>query len=190
MRHEPRLCAAGKHRRTDPLAVHASCHYHQPQSLQIVLRQGKSFNTNNFPLDVRRYEWLRATLSQELRVDLPSAEKVVLEMGEMLGRIHWLGGYDARDVEFIMGGDGFTGVVSTSSTSTRCGHGGGLPKTFRDCSTHSSKMIHIIPGPRDGGSLYRRFREGYLLAYPPTDCGRSIVEAFLTAIEKKDGIVG
>jgi hypothetical protein len=77
------------------------------------LSQGKEsrfVNTNNFPLDAHRYEWLRATLHEKLQMELPSAEEVALEMGEMLGKIHWRGCYDARDVEFIMGGDGSFGV--------------------------------------------------------------------------------
>jgi hypothetical protein len=76
--------------------------------------QSKEFrfvNTNNFLLDVQRYEWLRATLNDKMQLDLSSAEEVALEMGEMLGKIHWRGGYDARDVEFIVGGDGSTGVT-------------------------------------------------------------------------------
>jgi hypothetical protein len=74
-------------------------------------KDSRFVNTNNFPLDVRRYEWLRATLKEKSDMVLPSAEEVALEMGEMLGKIHWLGGYDARDVEFVMGGDGLNGVL-------------------------------------------------------------------------------
>jgi hypothetical protein len=74
-------------------------------------KDSRFVNTNNFPLDVRRYEWLRATLKEKSNMVLPSAEELALEMGEMLGKIHWLGGYDARDVEFVMGGDGLNGVL-------------------------------------------------------------------------------
>ena len=31
--------------------------------------------------------------------------KIMYGMGEMLGRLHWLGGYDGRDIEFV---DGFS----------------------------------------------------------------------------------
>jgi hypothetical protein len=68
-------------------------------------------NTNNFPLDVQRYEWFRATSKERFNMILPSAEKVAEHMGEILGWIHWICGYDARDVEFVIGGDGFNGVL-------------------------------------------------------------------------------
>jgi hypothetical protein len=45
------------------------------------------------------------------------------------------------------------------------------------------------PRPRDGSSMYTCFRQGYLLAYPPTDTYRLKAEAFLAAIEKKDGLL-
>jgi len=73
--------------------------------------ESRFVNTNNFPLDVQRHEWLRASLDDKMQLDLPSAEKVALEMGEMLGRIHWRAGYDVRDIEFIVGGDGYTRVA-------------------------------------------------------------------------------
>lgn len=66
-------------------------------------------NTNNFPLDVKRFNMLRHD-NEDL--GLPSAEEVALEMGDMLARIHWRAGLDARDVEFIMGGDGITSSIT------------------------------------------------------------------------------
>lgn len=45
------------------------------------------------------------------------------------------------------------------------------------------------PRPRDGGPMYRKFREGYLLAYPPMDNCRVVAEMFLTAIEERDGVL-
>ncbi|KAA8913029.1 hypothetical protein FN846DRAFT_931516 [Sphaerosporella brunnea] len=154
--------------------------------------QGKGsrfVNTNNFPLDVQRYQWLRATLSEEIQVHLPSAEEIALEMGEMLGRIHWHGGYDARDVEFIMGGDGFVGVTFYVIDFNQMRPWG---RSYEDVSVLVDAFFQndpYYPRPRDGGSMYRGFREGYLLAYPPTENSRVIAEAFLTAIEEKDGIV-
>lgn len=65
-------------------------------------------NTNNFPLDIQRFGFLRHSLED---LDLPSAEEIALEMGDMLARIYWRAGYDARDVEFVMGGDGYSGVT-------------------------------------------------------------------------------
>lgn len=66
-------------------------------------------NTSNFPLDVGRFNMLRRD-NEDL--GLPSAEEVALEMGDMLARIHWRAGFDARDVEFVMGGDGMTSSVT------------------------------------------------------------------------------
>ena len=69
-------------------------------------KRPRFINTNNFPMDSFRYEWLRTIVGEMF---LPSAEEVALEIGEMLGRIHWHGGYDGRDIEFVMGGDGLAG---------------------------------------------------------------------------------
>ncbi|TFY74431.1 hypothetical protein EWM64_g9581, partial [Hericium alpestre] len=57
-------------------------------------------NPNNFPLDVARYD----QLWQERQDDLSPKEEVAEGMGEMLSKIHWIAGYDARDVEFVMAG--------------------------------------------------------------------------------------
>lgn len=66
-------------------------------------------NTSNFPLDVKRFNMLRHD-NEDLW--LPSAEEVALEMRDMLARIYWRAGFDARDVEFIMGGDGITSYIT------------------------------------------------------------------------------
>lgn len=60
-------------------------------------------NTNNFPINVASYRLLLDNLAEDL---LP-IEVVAQGMGEMLSRIHWTAGYDARDIEFVMGGDAF-----------------------------------------------------------------------------------
>jgi hypothetical protein len=44
-------------------------------------------------------------------VDYPTVDDIAYGMGVMLGRFHWDGGYDGRDVEFIMGGTSFSGVA-------------------------------------------------------------------------------
>ena len=64
------------------------------------LRPSAFVNPCNFPLDVARY----ASLRQECPDALDAIEEVVEGMGEMLSRIHWVAGYDARDVEFVMAG--------------------------------------------------------------------------------------
>lgn len=68
---------------------------------------GRFFNSANFPLDAARYNNLRE--STPTNMELPDLLEVAAGMGEMLGRIHFMGGYDARDIEFVLGGDGFSG---------------------------------------------------------------------------------
>ncbi len=69
----------------------------------------KFFNTENFPLDEDRYGLLYSAFPG----CLPSVHEVAWGMGEMLARLHYRASVDARDVEFVLGGDGGAG------TSTR-----------------------------------------------------------------------
>jgi hypothetical protein len=73
-------------------------------------RPNRFFNSANFPLDVSRYRKLLEAAVEGYCV-YPSVEDIAYGMGEMLGRLHWLAGYDGRDVEFIMGGASFSGVA-------------------------------------------------------------------------------
>lgn len=68
------------------------------------------FNSANFPLDVDRYQMIKA-LDHADECGYPDVQEIVFGMGEMLGRLHWRAGYDARDVEFVMGGASFSGVA-------------------------------------------------------------------------------
>ena len=68
---------------------------------------GLFINPINFPLDVSRYEIL---LSRTAGGTLLSVMDVADGLGEMLSRIHWIAGYDGRDIEFVMGGDGYGSV--------------------------------------------------------------------------------
>ena len=63
-------------------------------------------NTLNFPLDEARYTQLA-----ELFTFLPSASDIARGMGSMLFRLHQRASVDARDVEFILGGDGGAGFT-------------------------------------------------------------------------------
>ena len=68
------------------------------------------FNSANFPLDVSRYrKLLEVTVGDGCLY--PSVEEIAYGMGEMLGCVHWRAGYDGRDVEFVMGGASFSGLV-------------------------------------------------------------------------------
>lgn len=72
------------------------------------VRHSKFVNPVNFPLDVARYTALCAR--PDIRAQLLPIEEVVGGMGEMLARVHWIAGYDARDIEFVMGGTGYGAV--------------------------------------------------------------------------------
>jgi hypothetical protein len=73
-------------------------------------RPNRFFNSANFPLDVSRYRKL-LEVAVEGNCVYPSVEDIAYSMGEMLGRLHWRAGYDGRDVEFVMSGASFSGVV-------------------------------------------------------------------------------
>lgn len=73
-----------------------------------VIGPSRFFNSENFPLDPVRYRRLQQLQELSTR-GLSILEEVAYGMGEMLGRIHWRGGYDARDIEFVFGGDGYDG---------------------------------------------------------------------------------
>jgi hypothetical protein len=62
-------------------------------------RQPMFINSNNYPL----YRTYYAELTQHVQ-GLHSIEEVAEGMGEMLGHIHWRRGFDARDIEFVLGG--------------------------------------------------------------------------------------
>ncbi|PIL29526.1 hypothetical protein GSI_08334 [Ganoderma sinense ZZ0214-1] len=64
------------------------------------LRPSAFVNPNNFPIDVTRYD----ALYMERQNTLLPKEEVAAGMGEMLSRIQWIAGYDARDIEFVMAG--------------------------------------------------------------------------------------
>src|ERR1700761_3471728 len=71
-------------------------------------RPSRFFNSANFPLDVSRYTLMS---DQGNANNYPRVDEIVHGMGEMLGRLHWRGGYDGRDIEFVMGGASFSGVA-------------------------------------------------------------------------------
>lgn len=50
-------------------------------------------------------------IMEKKHIPMPTAREVSFGMGEMLGQIHWTGGYDARDIEFVMGGTGLSGIT-------------------------------------------------------------------------------
>jgi len=65
------------------------------------------FNSSNFPLDVGRYQKVVDADADEAGC-YPDVKDIAYGMGEMLGRLHGRAGYDGRDIEFVLGGRGFS----------------------------------------------------------------------------------
>lgn len=72
-----------------------------------ILKPSRFVNLTNFQLDRDRYLKLQQALSQAY---LPDPEELCFEMGYTLGVIHWDCRYDGRDIEFVLGGDGVSGL--------------------------------------------------------------------------------
>ncbi|KZT00360.1 uncharacterized protein LAESUDRAFT_718217 [Laetiporus sulphureus 93-53] len=140
--------------------------------------QSRFVNTANFPLDVARYRLLTERVP-----GLETAEQVAFGMGEMLGRIHWHGSYDARDVEFVLGGDGISGfcyfVIDFNQMRT-------WKKTVEELGTLVSSFFAndpYYPRPRPSDPLYMAFKNGYSSAYSSQAGCHAIDTAFLHDIE-------
>lgn len=145
-----------------------------------ILRPSESVNSMiNFPIDIARYTTL-------LRVfeggELIGLDQVAGGMGEMLGRVHWVAGYDGRDIEFVMAGSGL-GVryyVLDFNQMRRFDREGwqsnvqGLIDAF-----FSNDPYYPRPVTRD--HLYQAFRTAYLAACPQEY--ENGAEAFLDGIE-------
>jgi len=161
-------------------------------------RPSRFFNSANFPLDVARYE----TLCQS--GDLSPVGDVAYGMGEMIGRIHWRGGFDARDIEFVIGGDGFDEVsyfvidfnqvsyffyllrISSLNVSVLLFQMRTWSKTLADVTTLVEAHYNndpYFPRARPNDPLYKEFKHGYMSAYPLYPDSRAIANAFLDAIE-------
>ncbi|KAF8067777.1 hypothetical protein FPV67DRAFT_1562051 [Lyophyllum atratum] len=132
-------------------------------------RPSRFFNSANFPLDTFRYTALADPLS------MPAIETVAAGIGEMLAHIHWNGGADGRDVEFVMGGDGFHGVQFFMRAWN---------KTIASIPLLVSAFTAndpYYPAPRPGDPLYQAFRKAYVNMYPKDS--RVVAYAFLKCIE-------
>jgi hypothetical protein len=71
------------------------------------LRPSVFVNPNNFPIDVARYKAMQTQFGETLF----TLNEAVEGMGEMLSRVHWMVGFDARDVEFVLAGSPHIGGV-------------------------------------------------------------------------------
>ncbi|KAJ3505602.1 hypothetical protein NLJ89_g7331 [Agrocybe chaxingu] len=117
-------------------------------------------NSQNFPLDARRYQALYELFPQ----DLDPLEKVAEGMGEMLGRIHFCASYDGRDIEFVLGGNGYSSfsfwVIDFNQMRK-------WTKEESDIEKLTSSFFSndpYYPRPRPSDPLYIAFKTGYRLA--------------------------
>jgi len=145
-------------------------------------RPNRFFNSANFPLDVARYCKILAVAQQE-DCEYPAVEEIAYGMGEALGRLHWCAGYDGRDVEFIMGGASFSGVVMNVIDFNQ----------MRTWNRAKDEIPHLVdaffindpyyPRAHPTDPLYREFKDGYQSAYP--EFMVELGQAFLCAIEEE-----
>ncbi|KDR65770.1 hypothetical protein GALMADRAFT_162381 [Galerina marginata CBS 339.88] len=148
-------------------------------------RPSRFFNSANFPLDVARYTQLANVLAKDPQDDYPTVDEIAHGMGEMLGRLHSQG-YDARDIEFVMGGASFSGVAMHVFDWNQMRR---WSKTVVD--------VHLLveaffvndpyyPRPRPEDQLYQNFCVGYMAQYPQdstSDAQIRLAEVFLREIE-------
>jgi hypothetical protein len=126
-------------------------------------KHSKFLNSSNFPIDVSRY---RSLLERFPGGKLASLEEVTAGMGEMLSKIHWVVGYDGRDIEFVMAGNGQNSVRNYVIDFNQM-------RRF-DAKTTSIQLLvdsffvndPYYPRPKPEDSLYQTFRKAYLQACP------------------------
>ncbi|KAF7347488.1 hypothetical protein MVEN_01505000 [Mycena venus] len=155
---------------------------------KICRRDFMNYFEPNFPLDQLRYEGLRAAIAavnhadDEPESDLPTAAEVAHAMGTMLAHLHFVGRVDARDVEWVLGGDGYGDhlfrVIDFNQT-----------RIF-DPALGVEVLIDAFfindpyyPRPRPNDALYQEFKAGFLMACPNEAAG--LDQAFINGIERK-----
>ncbi|GJJ15143.1 hypothetical protein Clacol_009418 [Clathrus columnatus] len=133
-----------------------------------------SFNTMDVPLDTARYTVLDAIHC------LPDLHEVIAGMGDMLARIHWLGNCDARNIEWVMSGDGYGDEVSYSVIDFEQTKQWG--KTLEGVDMLVTAFMTnepYYPRPRPQDPQYQIFKT----AYPTDQAALDVALAFLTTIE-------
>ncbi|KAJ7270873.1 hypothetical protein C8J57DRAFT_1716111 [Mycena rebaudengoi] len=147
---------------------------------------GKSFDGqtarprffNTFPLDEARYENLRGAVA-----DLHTLSEVAQGMGEMLARLHFRGLVDARDIEFVLGGDGYgdhTFYIIDFDQVRPFDPALGSVEPLVDAFFSNDPYY---PRPRNSNPLYTEFKNAYLTACPNET--RGLAQAFIQTIEQK-----
>ncbi|KAK0452871.1 uncharacterized protein EV420DRAFT_627649 [Desarmillaria tabescens] len=138
-------------------------------------RPSRFINTSHFFLDVARYRQL-ASSEGGTAGDLPSTEIVAEAMGNMLGRIHICGGYDARDIEFVLGGNGFSGFAFYVIDFNQMRKW----KSVNELVDAHIANDPYFPVARRGEQVYEAFRSGYRAAYATR---LDIADEFLSQLE-------
>ncbi|KAI0653716.1 hypothetical protein C8Q70DRAFT_927108 [Cubamyces menziesii] len=123
------------------------------------LRPSAFVNTSNFPIDVARYRLLQDQSADELS----PIEEVAEGMGEMLSRIHWNAGYDARDVEFVLAGDIYSAAARLYIIDFN------QMQSFNKSHNDVTPLVEAFfsndpyyPRPIPGDQLYQRFKQAYI----------------------------
>jgi hypothetical protein len=160
-------------------------------------RPNRFFNSANFPLDVARYRKIQ-NVAKLGECHYHSVEDITSGMGQTLGLVHWRAGFDARDVEFIMGGASFSGVelfMIDFNQVCFCSRLGRIMVLMnfkmRPWNRTKEEIPQLVeaffvndpyyPRPRVADPLYQAFKSGYMSAYPTESA--ELGEAFLRAIE-------
>ncbi|OBZ74383.1 hypothetical protein A0H81_05758 [Grifola frondosa] len=134
-------------------------------------------NPINFPIDATRYMTL---FSEEPEMLLPIAE-IAQGMGEMLGSIHWVAGFDGRDIEFVMGGDGYGGVRYYVIDFNQMHHSTSDESCIDALSGAFFANDPYYPLPRPSDQLYEAFKSAYVDVCPVEL--RHLARAFIQTIE-------
>ncbi|KAI0718576.1 hypothetical protein C8T65DRAFT_706758 [Cerioporus squamosus] len=139
-------------------------------------------NTHNFPLDCARYEALTAAYP-DFQV---SPEAIARGIGETLGHIHLCAGYDGRDIEFVLGGDGGGGFSFwvIDFNQMRVWQWASDIHSLADVQPLvDSFFIYdpYYPRPRPSDALYAAFKAGYRSAFYASVL--PFADRFLAAIE-------
>ncbi|CAA7271450.1 unnamed protein product [Cyclocybe aegerita] len=153
------------------------CRLYFGKEIPLQSKPPRFINSQNFPLDARRYQALYELFPQ----DLDPLEKVAEGMGEMLGRIHFCASYDGRDIEFVLGGSGYSTfsfwVIDFNQMRK-------WTKEESDIEKLTSSFFSndpYYPRPRPSDPLYIAFKTGYRLAV--SDHLSPLADAFFTEIE-------
>ncbi|EIW65102.1 uncharacterized protein TRAVEDRAFT_111798 [Trametes versicolor FP-101664 SS1] len=146
------------------------------------LRPSPFVKTSNFPIDVASY----GLLVDNFPEDLLPLEVVAQGIGEMLSRIHWTAGYDARDIEFVMGGDAHFYRTHSYVPFLMFLKMRAFDKDRDDVALLADAFFSndpYYPRPTPGDQLYEEFKRSYVGSCPAKHLARA--ECFFGAIEDR-----